>query len=74
MADQENKLFCNECACMTSHQRIDLEPLKADANSTFFHRATIVISNSIDVMLGSSYQQCDHCGSTFGYPESGGGF
>ncbi|USH05288.1 hypothetical protein K6Q96_18935 [Grimontia kaedaensis] len=73
MAEQENKLYCSDCGKMTAHTLVQLEPRKAEPDATLFQRATIVLSNSVDLMLGSSYHQCDCCGSTFGHTDSIGG-
>ncbi|MBV7298393.1 hypothetical protein [Enterovibrio paralichthyis] len=69
MADRENKLFCDECGEITPHTLIELKPQQAAVDATLFQRATIVLSNSLDMMLGSSYQQCCRCGATFGHSD-----
>ncbi|MEZ8140925.1 hypothetical protein A1OO_15735 [Enterovibrio norvegicus FF-33] len=73
MAEQNDTLYCEDCGQVTLHMHIQLEPRKISPDSTFFQRATIVLSNSMDLMLGSAYEQCTCCGSTFGYTDSIGG-
>ncbi|PKF48790.1 hypothetical protein [Enterovibrio nigricans] len=74
MTELNNKLFCEKCGTMTTHTRVELEPRKAQPDSSIFQRATIILSNSMDLMLGSAYHQCDRCGATYGHSESFGGF
>lgn len=73
MAEQGHPLFCSDCGKTTAHTLVQLTPRKANPDATLFQRATIMLSNSIDFVLGSTYQQCDQCGSTFGHTDYIGG-